>query len=49
MSYHIQSGCKELVVSQKPKREKRCTFKGCKRHEVLPFHCDKCQKQFCVR
>ena len=49
VSYHIQSGCKELVVSQKAKKEKRCTFKGCKRHEILPFHCNQCQRQFCVR
>ncbi|XP_046859825.1 AN1-type zinc finger protein 2A-like isoform X2 [Xenia sp. Carnegie-2017] len=49
VAYHIQSGCKELVVNQKVKKEGRCSFKGCKKHEMIPFTCDQCHRQFCVR
>ena len=47
---HILSGCKELVMAA-PKKNKanRCTHKGCRRRELIPFVCPQCERVFCLR
>jgi len=46
---HIQSNCTSHVVPKKKPKKNRCSTSKCKQHSLIPFSCDKCFQQFCVR
>lgn len=47
---HILSGCKDLVAVEpkERKRANRCTYKNCRRRELLPFVCPQCERVYCL-
>lgn len=45
---HILSGCKSLVVG-KPKKSNKCSLKTCRQHGLMPFVCQECNKNHCIR
>ncbi|KAL6061656.1 zinc finger, AN1-type domain [Balamuthia mandrillaris] len=47
INQHIEGGCKSAV--QERRRQKRCEVRGCKVVELMPVHCSKCQRQYCLR
>eukprot|EP00164_Ancoracysta_twista_P001460 GFYU01001905.1.p1 GENE.GFYU01001905.1~~GFYU01001905.1.p1 ORF type:complete len:288 (+),score=40.21 GFYU01001905.1:134-997(+) len=47
---HIASGCRKpstLADGSKPKQNK-CTYKGCKKSELIPVNCKTCRQRFCL-
>ncbi|KJH53640.1 hypothetical protein DICVIV_00068 [Dictyocaulus viviparus] len=43
---HILNNC--LVRTKKKVFSNKCTFKGCRRKEVVPITCPSCKKNFCL-
>jgi predicted nucleic acid binding AN1-type Zn finger protein len=46
MNRHIEDGCKSEAKERK--RAKRCSAKRCRKAELLPMHCSKCSRQYCL-
>lgn len=44
---HITSGCK-LLLAEKRKRN-QCSQSNCKQRSLVPFTCNACYKDFCIR
>ncbi|EGD74583.1 hypothetical protein PTSG_05948 [Salpingoeca rosetta] len=47
MDEHIDSGCKKHKVRKA--NPNRCSCAGCKVTEVMPFLCDRCLKNYCLK
>ncbi|CAD5220881.1 unnamed protein product [Bursaphelenchus xylophilus] len=45
---HIDNDCKSDPARQKRAYKNRCSKKGCKKREVVPFTCPDCGANFCV-
>jgi len=43
---HILAGCKSDTKERQ--KNSRCSSRGCKNHELIPFKCKQCNKNFCV-
>ncbi|ELU12766.1 hypothetical protein CAPTEDRAFT_151928 [Capitella teleta] len=47
---HIDSDCQSDTAKQKRAvYANRCSMKGCKQKELIPFKCDSCHKNYCIR
>ncbi|XP_066936847.1 AN1-type zinc finger protein 2B-like [Clytia hemisphaerica] len=44
---HIENDCKSDLA--KHRRSGKCNVKGCKKRELIPVKCDRCQRNFCLR
>jgi AN1-type zinc finger protein 2 len=44
---HINSGCRKPVVEKVFTNQ--CTFKGCKKKEIVPIKCSICLRAFCIK
>eukprot|EP01129_Flabellula_baltica_P016516 TRINITY_DN8833_c0_g1_i1.p1 TRINITY_DN8833_c0_g1~~TRINITY_DN8833_c0_g1_i1.p1 ORF type:complete len:161 (+),score=0.41 TRINITY_DN8833_c0_g1_i1:181-663(+) len=45
---HVLSGCKLHVRKRRSKRSRKCTYKRCKRSELVPMQCSYCLERFCT-
>ncbi|KAK3576423.1 hypothetical protein CHS0354_025184 [Potamilus streckersoni] len=47
---HIDSDCQSDPARERRKiYTNKCFFKGCKKKELIPVRCEKCQNNFCLR
>ncbi|XP_064608590.1 AN1-type zinc finger protein 2A-like isoform X2 [Liolophura sinensis] len=47
---HIDSDCQSDPAKERRKiYTNKCSHKGCKQKELVPVHCDKCRKNFCLK
>lgn len=46
MEQHIASGCASPTTER---RSNKCSFKGCKKRELVPVVCANCSLNFCLR
>jgi AN1-type zinc finger protein 2 len=46
---HLNSNCSKKPKSFSPAYRNACTVDGCKKKEVIPFKCNKCSLNFCVK
>ncbi|CAF1027787.1 unnamed protein product, partial [Brachionus calyciflorus] len=50
MSAHIDRDCKSDPAEERRKVfTNKCSLKGCKQKELIPFNCTKCRKNYCIR
>lgn len=51
MSAHIDRDCKSDPAEERRRKiySNKCSMKGCKQKELIPFTCQKCRLNYCIR
>lgn len=51
MSTHIDRDCKSDPAEERRRNifSNKCSKKGCKQKELIPFQCQKCRRNYCIR